>query len=101
MIDEGGVSYDTESWGALQGNLIGAANDLVQNGLNTYIGSNSFSSAATNIATNAAGVAANKAVIASQTQALLAAAGAAVNQFQVIALRGPTFKKRAFSWKPS
>jgi Tail-tube assembly protein len=101
MVDEGGVQYDTESLGALQGNLIGAANDLVQNGLNTYIGSNSISSAATNIATNAAGVAANKAVMASQTQALIAAAGASVNQFAVVLLRGPSYKKRAFSWKLS
>jgi hypothetical protein len=33
MMDEGGVDYNTEPLGALQGNLIGAANALVQQGL--------------------------------------------------------------------
>lgn len=90
MLDEGGVDYDIEALGAAQGNALQALS--LQNDI--------LSQATVETALKAGvGEAQQAFVKATNSAALLAAAGTAVNQFMTVCLKGPTYKTRSFSWK--
>jgi hypothetical protein len=97
MVDEHQVSYDTEPLTAAGNAILQATKAAVNSGMNM----GALQAAVGSLGNNAPGIAAQIAAsLAGPTPGrVLAAAGAVINEFMTVMLKGPSYKRRQFVWK--